>query len=99
MHGANATGMVSGVDREEAEQALQAWASIERDELVRAAHKAGVSKNRIHTITGIARTTIDRILETPMNLTQAARLAEYLTDFTADWPRQEPFPTWHVPQP
>ena len=51
------------MNRQEAEQALMAWASIERDELVRAAHEAGVSKNRIHTITGIARTTIDRILE------------------------------------
>jgi hypothetical protein len=80
------------VDREEAEQALQAWASVERDELVRAAHEAGVPKHRIHTITGIARSTIDRILETPMNLTQAARLAEYLVGFTADWPRHEPFP-------
>src|SRR5690348_15761001 len=65
-----------------------AWASIERDELVRAAHEAGVSKNRIHTITGIARTTIDRILEPPMPQTQTDRLVDYLTRFTAGWPRQ-----------
>lgn len=48
---------------EEAEQALAAWASVDRNELVRAAHVAGVSKNRIHTLTGISRTTIDRILK------------------------------------
>jgi hypothetical protein len=76
------------VNQQEAEQALKAWASIERDELVRAAHEAGVSKNRIHTITGIARTTIDRILEPSMLQTQTDRLATYLTGFTADWPRQ-----------
>lgn len=46
----------------EAERALIAWAAIDRDALVRAAHRAGVSKNRISTISGIARTTIDRIL-------------------------------------
>jgi hypothetical protein len=77
-----------GVNQQEAEQALMAWASIERDELVRAAHEAGVSKNRIHTITGIARTTIDRILEPPMPQTQTDRLVNYLTRFTAQWPRQ-----------
>lgn len=41
---------------------LVMYASIDRDRLVRNAHAAGVSKNRIHTITGLARTTIDRIL-------------------------------------
>lgn len=47
-----------------AEEALEAWAASDRqrDQLVRAANAAGVSKNRIHTITGIARTTVDRIL-------------------------------------
>lgn len=34
-----------------------------RDALVRRARAAGVSKNRIHVLTGIARTTIDRILK------------------------------------
>lgn len=50
--------------REEAEAELIAWAAARdrRDELVRTAHAVGVSKNRIHTLTGIARTTIDRIL-------------------------------------
>ena len=75
------------MNQQEAEQALKAWASIERDELVRAAHEAGVSKNRIHTITGIARTTIDRILEPQMLRTQTTSLTDYLTRFTADWPR------------
>ncbi|MET8113845.1 DUF6003 family protein [Streptomyces prasinus] len=33
-----------------------------RDGMVRRAQAAGVSKHRIHVLTGIARTTIDRIL-------------------------------------
>src|SRR5579863_2777602 len=73
---------------EEAEAALQAWATVQRDELVHAAHQAGVSKNRIHVLTGIARTTIDRILEAPMGTTQQA-LTAYLTRFTASWPRPQ----------
>jgi hypothetical protein len=76
------------MNQQQAEQALMAWASIERDELVRAAHAAGVSKNRIHLITGIARTTIDRILEATVPDEQTTRLHAYLTRFTADWPRR-----------
>lgn len=34
-----------------------------RDDMVRRARGAGISKHRIHVLTGIARTTIDRILE------------------------------------
>jgi hypothetical protein len=34
-----------------------------RDSLVRAARQAGISKHRIYVLTGIARTTIDSILE------------------------------------
>lgn len=34
-----------------------------RDDMVRRARSAGISKHRIHVLTGIARTTIDRILE------------------------------------
>lgn len=71
---------------EEAEAALQAWATVQRDELVQAAHQAGVSKNRIHAITGIARTTVDRILETPVG-TPRQRITAYLETFTAQWPR------------
>jgi hypothetical protein len=76
------------VTQEEAETALQAWATVQRDELVQAAHQAGVSKNRIHVLTGIARTTIDRILEGPMGATQQ-KISEYLDSFTAQWPRYE----------
>jgi hypothetical protein len=89
---------VFGVNQQEAEQALLAWASIERDELVRAAHEAGVSKNRIHTLTGIARTTIDRILEPSMLQIQTDRLAAYLARFTDDWPRQG-YPLYFVQSP
>lgn len=54
-----------GLTREEAEKALTDWAAnnARRDDLVRAARAAGVSKNRIHVLTGIARTTIDRIFQ------------------------------------
>lgn len=71
---------------EEAEAALQAWATVQRDELIQAAHEAGVSKNRIHAITGIARTTIDRILEAPVGAPQQ-RITAYLEKFTGEWPR------------
>jgi hypothetical protein len=74
--------------QEAAEAALGAWATIQRDELVQTAHQAGVSKNRIHVLTGIARTTIDRILEAPVGTTQQA-LTEYLGRFTASWPRYQ----------
>lgn len=76
--------------QEAAEAALRAWATVQRDELVQAAHRTGVSKNRIHVITGIARTTIDRILETPMGIEQQA-LTDYLAKFTAQWPRHQPW--------
>jgi hypothetical protein len=50
------------------EQALARWAAERkslaetRDPLVRSALKAGISKHRIHVLSGIARTTIDDIL-------------------------------------
>lgn len=82
-----------------AEAALRAWATVQRDELVQAAHRAGVNKNRIHVLTGIARTTIDRILEAPMGTTQQA-LTEYLAKFTADWPKQPQVAWgWSIEQP
>lgn len=48
----------------EAEQLLIGWAagSSGRDAIVLAAYRAGLSKHRIHMLTGIARTTLDRIL-------------------------------------
>jgi hypothetical protein len=70
----------------EAEAALQAWATVQRDELVREARRAGVSKYRISQITGIARPTIDRILKTPGG-TPGEKITAYLDRFTADWPR------------
>ena len=53
--------------REQAERDLRDWAlnNARRDTLVRNALRAGLTKTEIHTITGIARTTIDRILEAP----------------------------------
>ena len=49
---------------EEAEQMLSEWAIItrDRDTRVRTAVAAGLSKHRVHRITGIGRSTIDRIL-------------------------------------
>ena len=54
----------------EAREMLTAWAAEQdsvasrRDEVVRAAVDAGVSKIEVHRLTGIARTTIDRIVAT-----------------------------------
>jgi len=49
---------------EEAEQMLSEWVIVtrDRDTRVRAALAAGLSKHRVHLITGIGRSTIDRIL-------------------------------------
>lgn len=80
---------------EEAEAALQAWATVQRDELVQAAYQAGVSKNRIYALTGIARTTIDRSLESPVGTPQQ-RITAYLETFTAQWPRSGR--AWHGQQ-
>lgn len=48
---------------EEAEAELTAYAETVagRDDMVRRAIAAGITKHRIHTLTGIARTTLDRI--------------------------------------
>lgn len=52
-------------ERAAAEKELAAFRATQdgRDDMVRRALAAGISKNRIHTLTGIARTTIDRILK------------------------------------
>jgi hypothetical protein len=52
------------VTRDEAEQLLTEWAVItrDRDNRVRAAADAGVTRYRIQQLTGIAKTTIIRIL-------------------------------------
>jgi hypothetical protein len=48
----------------EAEELLTKWAAVDRsrDERIKAARAAGLSKHRIHVLTGIARTTIDKVL-------------------------------------
>lgn len=50
--------------REEAEELLSEWVIVtrDRDNRVRAAVAAGLSKHRVYQITGVARTTIDKIL-------------------------------------
>ena len=54
----------------QARQMLAAWAAEQdavgsrRDEVVRAAVDAGLSKSEVHRLTGMARTTIDRIAGT-----------------------------------
>jgi hypothetical protein len=52
------------VTRDEAEQMLTEWAIVsrDRDNRVRAAAEAGVTRYRIGQLTGIAKTTIIRIL-------------------------------------
>jgi hypothetical protein len=49
---------------EEAEHMLTEWVTVtrDRDTRVRAAVAAGISKHRVHQLTGIGRSTIDRIL-------------------------------------
>lgn len=49
---------------DEAEALLTEWAFVtcDRDNRVRWAVGAGVSKRRVHQLTGISRVTIDRIL-------------------------------------
>jgi len=53
--------------REEAEQVLSEWVMVtrDRDNRVRAAVAAGITKHRVHQLTGIGRSTIDRILAAP----------------------------------
>jgi len=52
------------LDQQEAESMLTAWATArqDRDTMIRQALAAGLTKHRIHLLTGISRTTIDRII-------------------------------------
>lgn len=52
-----------GADAVSARRELADWAANDgrRDDLVRAALSAGIAKTEIHELTGLARTTIDRI--------------------------------------
>ena len=51
-----------------AEYMLKTWAEqrreqdATRDDIVRTAVASGISKHRVHVLTGLARTTIDRIV-------------------------------------
>ena len=62
-----------------ARQMLAAWAAdhdavgSRRDEVVRAAIDAGLSKSEVHRLTGMARTTIDRIAGTIAAMEQDPR--------------------------
>jgi hypothetical protein len=59
---------MTGREREELETALIRWgeqrreSDAARDDLIRAALAAGITKHRVFVLTGIARTTIDRII-------------------------------------
>jgi hypothetical protein len=85
--------------RDQAERELVAWATANacRDDIIRAAHRAGVAKNRIHAVTGIARTTIDRILEERtvrrgfMQMATGEEVAQFLEEFIQGWQGD---PTW-----
>ena len=61
--------MLEDPKREAFKDALARWArdraelDATRDPLVRGAMEAGLSKHRIHVLTGLARTTIDTIVQ------------------------------------
>lgn len=57
-------------DRAAAEEALRQWRQVfeRRDELIQAAHQAGVPIRRIHILTRVGRSTIYRILRREPNM-------------------------------
>ena len=61
---------------EQAERMLAEWAASYggRDAIVLAAHHAGVTKHRIHVLTGIARTTVDRIVSEENTVTHSTEV-------------------------
>lgn len=63
----NETCIVWDMTRDEAERKLTEWYEVahDRDNRVRAAVAAGVSKYRIAQLTRLGRSTIDRILKKP----------------------------------
>jgi hypothetical protein len=81
--------------RDQAERELVAWATANacRDDIIRAAYRAGMAKNRISEITGLARTTIDRILKEHtvrkgfLQMATREEVAEFIEEFIRDWPR------------
>jgi hypothetical protein len=62
-----------------AERDLREWARVtgDRDNRIRAALAEGITKHRIHTITGISRATIDRILAKDVACGTCERLARH----------------------
>jgi len=56
-----------------------------RDDMVRRAHGAGVSKHRIFVLTGISRSTIDRILEKEQNVPIEDRRRPRSRGYDVDW--------------
>lgn len=64
-----------GTRQDNAEADLTQWRANheQRDHLVRKANKAGININRIHTLTGISRSTIYRILTPPPPVATARR--------------------------
>lgn len=60
-----------------------------RDDLIRRAHAAGITKNKIHTLTGVSRPTIDKILKEPPMQTQTV---DTITPATTTW---EMCDHWH----
>lgn len=61
--------------REEAELMLTEYAAVvrSRDERVRAAVAAGISKYRVHVLSGLGRMTIDRIVGSTPDGSQTAQ--------------------------
>lgn len=51
----------------QARELLTEWATVNasRDDRIRTAHHSGLGKSEISRLTGVARTTVDRILEEP----------------------------------
>jgi DNA invertase Pin-like site-specific DNA recombinase len=51
----------------QARESLTDWAAVNvsRDDRIRTAHHSGLSKSEIARLSGVARTTVDRILEEP----------------------------------
>jgi hypothetical protein len=82
-----------------ARQMLAAWAAGQdavgsrRDGVVRAAIDAGLSKSAVHRLTGMARTTIDRIRRTDSRRGPAGRPGDLVTPATA----VKPAPSWGSP--
>ena len=60
---------------EEAERMLAEWVTVtrSRDQRIRAAVAAGVTKYRVHKITGLGRSTVDRILASAGDGSQTAQ--------------------------